>query len=69
MQYPTESIRAPTKEPVRCPYCGSIETNGYTCKWCRNIINSMEVYQNGNHNDPDSYAGADDSDCQSADCI
>lgn len=42
--------------PIRCPYCGSIENNGNTCKWCYNIINFTEVKNYGNYNDTDSYA-------------
>jgi len=26
------------KDPVMCPYCGSIDNNGITCRWCRNKI-------------------------------
>ena len=25
-------------EPIRCPYCGSIDIDGITCRWCRNKI-------------------------------
>lgn len=26
------------KDPVMCPYCGSIENDGITCRWCQNKI-------------------------------
>jgi hypothetical protein len=26
------------KDPIMCPYCGSIENDGITCRWCRNKI-------------------------------
>lgn len=26
------------KDPVMCPYCGSIELKGSICAWCRNIL-------------------------------
>lgn len=26
------------KDPIMCPYCGSIDNDGITCHWCRNKI-------------------------------
>lgn len=41
-----------SKEPPRCPYCGSIENNGYTCKWClSNIKEYLEENNDGKNSD------------------
>ena len=55
-----------TSIPIRCPYCGSIENDGHTCKWCCNIINFTEVKHHGNHNDTDSHTGTGGGDRRSA---
>jgi primosomal protein N' len=29
-------------EPIRCPYCGSIENHSNRCDWCHSDINESE---------------------------
>lgn len=44
-------------QPACCPYCGSVENNGDTCKWCSNIINTEEKNYEHNQDDRRGFGG------------